>query len=344
MGKLSIKGKSFTRRACIAMLVAVACSGCSLLPKEDEALKPPLVKPVKENYEIADVQVGTATKRIKGVATVESTHVMNHEFTGTTGKIQEVLAVKDKMVKQGDPLVLLDAGDSAIVLKEKERDYEQAKYNLDQAKLSQDPNKMKIRVMELDIAQARLADAQKAVDGKVMRAKMDGKITTVEPMKPGDTVQQNKTYVIISDPNSIRLAYSSGNTSDLLEVQVGVPVDVTVKGNKLAGVVVQSPSNTPQTDNKALSDQYAKTVYIDVQSPPPEMTLGSTADINIVTRVKENVLMVPQRAIGQYLGRSFVKVLDGDSIKEVDIEKGLETADGVEIVKGLKEGQKLILQ
>ncbi|TNJ68131.1 efflux transporter periplasmic adaptor subunit [Paenibacillus hemerocallicola] len=341
---MSTKGKSFASRACIAVLLVAACSGCSLIPKEDEPLKPPLVKPVKENYQIADVKSGSVTKRITGVATVESTNVKNHEFTGTTGKIQEILIIKDAMVKQGDPLITLDAGDSAIVLKERERDYEQAKYNLDQAKLTQDENKMKIRVMELDIAKLRLSDARAAVEGKTMRAQMDGRITFVDTAKPGDTVQANKTYVIISDPNSIRLAYTSGNTSDLLEVQAGVSVDVTVKGKKMVGKVVQSPSNTPPTDNKQLADKYAKTIFIDVPNPTPDMTLGSTADINIVTRKKDNVLIIPARALAQYLGRNYVKVLEGDSIKEVDVEKGLETVDGIEIVKGLKEGQKLILQ
>lgn len=343
MGKLSTKGKTFTR-AFVAVLLAAACTGCSLLPKEDEPLKPPLVKPVKENYEIADVKSGPITKRIVGVATVESTHILNHEFTGTTGRIQEVLVHKDMMVKKGDPLITLDAGDSSIVLKERERDYEQAKYNLDQAKLTKDENKMRIRVMEFEIAELRLSDARKAVEGKVMRAQMDGRVTFVDTAKAGDTVQANKTYVIISDPNSLRLAYTSGNTSDLLEVQVGVPVEVTVKGNKLAGKVVQSPSNTPPTDNRQLAERYAKTVFIDVEHPTADMTLGSTADINIVTRHKDNVLIVPARAIAQYLGRSYVKVLEGESIKEVDVEKGLETSDGIEIVKGLKEGQKLILQ
>lgn len=341
---MSTKGKSFASRACIAVLLVAACSGCSLIPKEDEPLKPPLVKPVKENYQIADVKSGSVTKRITGVATVESTNVKNHEFTGTSGKIQEVLVIKDTMVKQGDPLITLDAGDSAIVLKERERDYEQAKYNLDQAKLTQDENKMKIRVMELDIAKLRLSDARAAVEGKTMRAQMDGRITFVDPAKPGDTVQANKTYVIISDPNSLRLAYTSGNTSDLLEVQAGVSVDVTVKGKKMVGKVVQSPSNTPPTDNKQLADKYAKTIFIDVPNATPDMTLGSTADINIVTRKKDNVLIIPARALAQYLGRNYVKVLEGDSIKEVDVEKGLETVDGIEIVKGLKEGQKLILQ
>jgi hypothetical protein len=173
---------------------------------------------------------------------------------------------------------------------------------------------------------------------------MDGMITFVDPAKPGDSVQANKTYVIISDPNSVRLAYTSGNTSDMLEVQVGVSVEVTIKGQKLEGKVVQSPSNTPATDNKQLAERYSKTIFIQVQDHPPELKLGANADINIVTRQKDNVLIIPPRALSQYLGRNFVKVLEGDSIKEVDVEKGLETTSGIEIVKGIREGQKLILQ
>ncbi|WP_158289411.1 efflux RND transporter periplasmic adaptor subunit [Paenibacillus flagellatus] len=342
---MSIKGKSSARRVLIAALVAAACSGCSLVPKEEEPLKPPLVKPVKENYEVAEVKTGTVIKKISGVATVESTNVKNHEFVGVSGKIQEILVRTDTPVKKGDPLIVLDPGDSAIVQKEKERDYEQAEYNLDQAKQTQDPTKMKIRLMELEIAKLRLDDARKAVEGKTLRAQMDGIVTYVETAaKPGDTVQPNKTYVIVSDPNAVRLVYSSANTSDMLEVQAGMPVEVTIKDKKLEGKVVQSPSNTPPTDNKQLAEKYAKTIFMDVPNPPPGMTLGSSADINIVTRKKDNVLIVPPRAISQYLGRTYVKVLDGESIKEVDVEKGLETPNGIEIVKGLKEGQKLILQ
>lgn len=341
---MSIRGKAYARRVMVSVLVVAACAGCSLVPAEEEPLKPPLVKPVKENYEIVEVKSGTIIKRISGVATVESTNVKNHEFKGVSGKIQEVLVLNNTPVKKGDPLIVLDPGDSAIVLKEKERDYEQAVYNLEQAKQTQDTNKMKIRLMELNIAELRLSDARKAVEGKTLRAEMDGMITFVDPAKPGDSVQANKTYVIISDPNSVRLAYTSGNTSDMLEVQVGVSVEVTIKGQKLEGKVVQSPSNTPATDNKQLAERYSKTIFIQVQDHPPELTLGANADINIVTRQKDNVLIIPPRALSQYLGRNFVKVLEGDSIKEVDVEKGLETTSGIEIVKGIREGQKLILQ
>lgn len=341
---MSIKANFAARHAWLAVMIAVACSGCSLIPKEEEPLKPPLVKPVKENYELAEVKTGTLVKRISGVATVESTNVKNHEFVGVSGKIQQVLATNGAAVKKGDPLIVLDPGDSAIVQKEKERDYEQALYNLDQAKSTQDPAKMKIRLMELEIAKLRLDDARRAVEGKTLRAQMDGVVTFVDSAKPGDTVQPDKTYVIVSDPKAIRLAYSSPNTTDMLEVQAGMPVEVTVKNEKLEGKVVQSPSNAPPTDNKQLAEKYAKTIYIALPEGALDLPLGSSADIKIVTRQKENVLIAPPRAVLQYLGRSYVKVLDGESIKEVDVEKGLETPDGVEIVKGLKEGQKLILQ
>lgn len=340
---MSIKAKSFARCAVIAVLAA-AVSGCSLIPKEEEPLKPPLVKPVKENYDVAEVKTGTIVKRISGVANIESTNVKNHEFTGVSGKIVEVLVRTNQTVKKGDPLIVLDAGDSEIVLKERERDYEQAKYNLDQAKQTQNTNLMKIRLMELEIAEIRLNDARKAVQGKTLRALMDGLVIFVDSAKPGDSVQANRSYVNIADPGSLRLAYSSSNTSDMLEVQAGMPVEITYKGKPLEGKVVQAPSNTPPTDNKQLADRYAKTIFMLMNNPPADLTIGTTADIKIVTRKKENVLLIPPRALNQYLGRSYVKVLDGESIKEVDVEKGLETTSEVEIVKGIKEGQKLIMQ
>ena len=340
---MSIKTKSVVRGSAIAILCTAVFAGCSLIPKEEEPLKPPLVKPVQENYVLAEVKTGNIVKKVSGVAYFESTEMSIHEFTGVTGRIKEVHVQQRDIVKAGDPLITLEPGDSAIVLKERERDYEQALYNLDQAKLTQDPAKVKIRLMELEIAKIKLEDARHAVEGKILRAKQDGVVTFVEKVKIGDSVSANKSYVNIANPNSIRLAYSGINVADMLEVQIGMKVDVTYKGKTYEGTVVQSPSNAPPTDNRQLSEQYAKTIYIQLKEMPEDATLGETADISIVTREKENVLLVPPRAVSQYLGRSYVRILEGQSVKEVDVERGLETNTEVEIVKGLKEGQQVIL-
>jgi hypothetical protein len=43
------------------------------------------------------------------------------------------------------------------------------------------------------------------------------------------------------------------------------------------------------------------------------------------------------------MNRYYVQVADGDRRKEVDVEVGLMTATDVEIVKGVEEGQQVIL-
>jgi hypothetical protein len=55
------------------------------------------------------------------------------------------------------------------------------------------------------------------------------------------------------------------------------------------------------------------------------------------------VLIIPRSGLRTYLGRDYVQTLDGDSRKEVDVEKGIVSSTEVEIRKGLKEGQTIIL-
>ncbi|UUZ85167.1 hypothetical protein LJK88_17265 [Paenibacillus sp. P26] len=73
------------------------------------------------------------------------------------------------------------------------------------------------------------------------------------------------------------------------------------------------------------------------------MTIGTQADIAIVTEHRENVLVIPRAGLRNYMGRDYVQVLEGESRKEVDVEKGIVSATEVEIRKGLSEKQQIIL-
>jgi hypothetical protein len=55
------------------------------------------------------------------------------------------------------------------------------------------------------------------------------------------------------------------------------------------------------------------------------------------------VIVLPRSAIRSYMGRNYVQIVEGERRKEVDIEVGLTTPTEVEIVKGLEEGQKVVL-
>ncbi|MNY77606.1 macrolide transporter subunit MacA [compost metagenome] len=73
------------------------------------------------------------------------------------------------------------------------------------------------------------------------------------------------------------------------------------------------------------------------------MKIGVSGDMTIILEKRENVLVIPSTGLRQYIGRNYVQVLEGESRKEIDVEKGLVTATEVEIRAGLKEGQKVIL-
>lgn len=70
---------------------------------------------------------------------------------------------------------------------------------------------------------------------------------------------------------------------------------------------------------------------------------GMTADVDIIVEAKEGVLIVPQRAVLEKDGKSFVRVPMEKGYVEKEVGIGLKGSQGyVEVVSGLKEGEKII--
>ncbi|PIR66505.1 MAG: hypothetical protein COU51_03095 [Parcubacteria group bacterium CG10_big_fil_rev_8_21_14_0_10_36_14] len=71
---------------------------------------------------------------------------------------------------------------------------------------------------------------------------------------------------------------------------------------------------------------------------------GMTANIDIQTEIKDDVLKVPARAVYTKDGKRYIEVLDGENKKEVEIKTGIRGSEGdIEVLEGLKEGEKVIL-
>ena len=78
---------------------------------------------------------------------------------------------------------------------------------------------------------------------------------------------------------------------------------------------------------------------------PQDAEIGSSVNVEIVTQQKDDTLIIPRSGLRSYLGRTFVRVLEEEKrIREIDVEQGLVTPTTVEILKGLEEGQEVILQ
>ncbi|OIO06925.1 hypothetical protein AUJ27_03350 [Candidatus Falkowbacteria bacterium CG1_02_37_44] len=84
-------------------------------------------------------------------------------------------------------------------------------------------------------------------------------------------------------------------------------------------------------------------VTVGFDEPDERMKSGMTANVDIITETKENVLTVPQGAVLTKNSQKMVRILEGKDIKEVKVETGIRGSRGeIEILSGLKEGDQVI--
>lgn len=329
----------------IALVVTIA-GGCSLLPKEESTLRPPLVKPVKENYSTIKVEIGTIAKEVKGTGTFESTSMEYAQFKDQGGRIDKLYVKSGDKVKKGDVLVQLSFDGLDLRLKEQELSLERAKYGLDMAKEkeAQDPRAVKIAAMQVDIEQIKYNKLLQALNSKQLTAGINGQVTFVEALSPGDMINSYQTLVIVADPAKLRFMVQPYNASDIPGVVIGMTAEVKTKSETVTGKIVQTPSSAPHTQNKELAEKYSKMLVVDFDKLPSDAGIGNSGDVTIVTDKHADVLKIPRRGLRSYFARQFVQVLEGEALRDVDVEVGLQTATDVEITKGLTEGQIVVLQ
>lgn len=328
-----------------ALLISVSLTGCSLLPAEEEALKPPLIKPAQENYRTVTVEKGTITQDINGSGSLESTHTEIAQFVGQGGRIAKMMVTSGSQVKKGDVLVQLNVDGLDIQLKEQELAVAKAKVSLKQAKLGDDSDALDIANLQMEIEMLKLERLMKTFNSKQLVAGMDGQVTFVEDLEEGDFVEAYQTLVIISDPSKLRVALRVEAGAEISGVDVGYPALVKFGSQELQGKVVQTPSSAPTTLNEQLQDRYSKTLFIEVPKVPSDASIGAFADVKIILQQRDDILKIPRSGVRSFLGRTFVRTLEeGNKIREIDVETGIKGSTEIEITKGLEEGAIVVLQ
>jgi RND family efflux transporter MFP subunit len=344
MDKLSQKLKPLLGWS-FALLLSAALTGCSLLPAEEEALKPPLIKPAQENYRTVTVEKGTITQDINGSGSLESTHTEIAQFVGQGGRIAKMMVTSGSQVKKGDVLVQLNVDNLDIQLKEQELAVAKAKLSFKQAKLGEDSDALDIANLQMEIETLKLERLMKTFNSKQLVAGMDGQVTFVEDLEEGDFVEAYQTLVIISDPSKLRVALRVEAGAEISGVDVGYPALVKFGSQELQGKVVQTPSSAPTTLNEQLQDRYSKTLFIEVPKVPSDASIGAFADVKIILQQRDDILKIPRSGVRSFLGRTFVRTLEeGNKIREIDVETGIKGSTEIEITKGLEEGAIVVLQ
>jgi multidrug efflux pump subunit AcrA (membrane-fusion protein) len=327
----------------VLLAASAAVSGCSLLPEEQAPLKPPLVKPAQAEVKTIDAKLGSIVRQIAGSGTFVPTNIAYYQFKNG-GVIEAVHVRAGSEVKRGDILVTLESEGIDVELLQRELEYERKRLAFEDA--VKNGNERQSRIARIDYELAKLLyDKSKVKAGNsVLRAEADGIVSYATDLMPGDRAEAGRVLAAVADPSGMRLALLASSNPVLADIKVGMEAEITFKGLTLTGKVTQTPATAPQTDDDRLREEYTRTLYIELDELPAEAVLGAMADVRIIAARRDNVIVVPKSGVRTYFGRTYVQVLDGERRREIDIETGLETATEYEIMQGIEEGMKIILQ
>lgn len=194
---------------------------------------------------------------------------------------------------------------------------------------------------QVETANANIENTQAQIAKMTLYSPISGIITKQEA-KIGEIAPANTTLVEIMSENNFIIETNIPEI-DIAKIKIKDPADITFDalGAELVFQAFVSAINPAETIVEGVAT-YKTTLQFtekDIRVRP-----GMTANIDILTAQKNNVLVVPQRTIIQKNGQKFVRLLkNGQRIEEAPVETGLTGSDGnIEIVSGLKQGDKVI--
>ena len=197
-------------------------------------------------------------------------------------------------------------------------------------------------------SQAALKNAQTQLGYTTVVAPSDG-IVTKKYVEVGSIVTAGRSsfsgtgsgvaIVDIADVSRMSVLVNVDET-DIAQIEVGQEVDITIEAypdELFSGKVTKI---APQS----VVDQSVTTipVTVEVELPDARLKPGMNATCDFITNRKRNVLMVPNEAVKEEDNSTTVTVMDGDKQFTRKVEAGLVGRDYTEIIKGLKEGQKIV--
>lgn len=254
----------------------------------------------------------------------------------TTQEIQNALA----QVKQAqDNLEKLRASPTPSDIAAAETQLAQARLNL--AKLLQGPTPQELAIAQAQVEQAKIAlqQAQRKLQDAQIIAPFDGTVMEVN-LTPGQTVGANVNAITLADTHHLQIV---GNLAevDVTKVKVGQQAEITLDAlpdKRLAGQVTQiAPAATIQ---QGVVNYPVTIVLTDFD---PEVKPGMTASVNVIVDQRQNVLVVPNRAIRTQGRQRFVTVLFKGQLIQTPVQTGLNNESMTEIISGLKEGDEVVL-
>lgn len=197
---------------------------------------------------------------------------------------------------------------------------------------------------EVNRNRANVAQAQNELNKTQLRALADGIVSKLD-VEVGQTVAMNSPVAtILSSGLAIKVDISE---SDIAKVKVQdtatITLDALGEDMKFRATVA---SIEPAETKVSGVVYYKTTLVLENHEQIAEVRPGMTANVEILTDSKENVLVIPQRAIMEQDGKKTVRVVTDakkGKFETKEVTTGLKGDNGeIEIMSGLQENEEIV--
>lgn len=275
------------------------------------------------------------------------------------GKIEGILVHKGSRVQPGQVLARLDPDDYRLAVKDRQARLHQVQARLQEARssyervkalyetqnLSQqelDKARGTLRALEAkeDAARNALLQAKKDIQDCLLRAPWAGKVADV-PLQAHQTVRAGRPVVIL-------------NSEQDMEVEITVP-EAVISGIQAGDMAQVHLDALPHEEFAArVSEVGAQAgalgtypVVLVLKQGDSRIRAGMAAQANVRSKAGRQAVCVPvQAVIGESGGSRFVWKVDREhsTVGKNKVVVGDLTAQGVQILSGLKSGEIIVLR
>jgi membrane fusion protein (multidrug efflux system) len=353
----------------IGLVLSIFLAGCS---SDSQAASQHSTASAAAPPTVAIVQVVPETVRVstQWIATLDG--LVNAQIRPqVSGYLVRMAYREGTPVRKGDVLFEIDPRPFEAALAQAEAQLAQARAQL--GRTEQDVQRDKPLALERAIAQSQLDnDVQanlaaqasvKVAEAVVENARLNldftkvrslvGGIAAIASAQLGDLVGPTTLLTTVSQVDPIR-AYFSLNEQEYLQVESQINARTPTKslwGNGTALTLTLADGQVYPEKGAFLAadrqiDQKTGTIRISATFPNPNNQLrpGQYGRVNADTRVAQNVLLVPQRAVNDLQGTAQVRIVAPDDTVQIKaVTLGEQIGSRWIVTKGIEPGDRVIV-
>ena len=168
-------------------------------------------------------------------------------------------------------------------------------------------------------------------------------------IQPGNQVKAFEPVFVVGDPTELvigtrRLQDRVDEIREKADVEIYMSLVPQATERFEVELMIDFLPLSSETDEDAITSRDQKWVYFTMLSPPEreKTPVGRIVYLLVVLGRSDDALLLPPETIRSFRGHKFVIVQEGEQRRRVDVQIGLESDEGVEVIGDLKEGDQVV--